>query len=57
MQNKPNFQKAKMVVTSVIATTNNDEQRTTNYQKQTQTKPIANLVLQNGHHEGKMFLY
>ena len=40
MQNKPNFQKAKMVVTLVITMTNNNEQRTMNYSKQTQSNPI-----------------
>jgi hypothetical protein len=42
MQNKPNFPKPKMVVTLVITVTNNNEQRTTNYSKQTQSNPIAN---------------
>jgi hypothetical protein len=41
MQNKANFSKPKMVVTLVITMTNNNEQRTTNYSKQTQTKPIS----------------
>jgi hypothetical protein len=39
MQNKPNFRNAKMVVTAVYTTTNNNEQRTMNYRKQSQTKP------------------
>jgi hypothetical protein len=42
MQNKPNFQKSKMIVTSVTAMTTNNEQRTMNYLKQTQTNPILN---------------
>jgi len=48
-----------MVVTAVYTMTNNNEQRTTNYSKQTQTKPISdypcflelavyNLVLRDG---------
>jgi hypothetical protein len=41
MQNKANLPKPKMVVTLVITVTNNNEQRTTNYSKQTQTNPIA----------------
>jgi len=40
MQNKPNFQNVQMVVTAVYTTTNNNEQRTTNYSKQTQSHPI-----------------
>ena len=39
MQNKPNFRKAKMVVTAVYTMTNNNEQRTMNYSKQTQFIP------------------
>ena len=39
IQNKPNFSKPKMVVTLVITMTNNNEQRTMNCSKQTQTKP------------------
>jgi hypothetical protein len=45
MQNKPNFSKPKMVVTAVYTMTNNNEQRTTNYSKQTQTKPISQLPI------------
>jgi len=37
---KPNFRKAKMVVTLLITMTNNNEQRTTNCSKQTQSNPI-----------------
>jgi hypothetical protein len=40
MQNKANFSKPKMVVTAVYTMTNNNEQRTTNYSKQTQSNPI-----------------
>ena len=39
MQNKPNSQKAKNALTLVIAMTNNNEQRTANYSKQSQNKP------------------
>ena len=41
MQNKPNFQNTKNAITSVITMTNNDEQRTMNYLKQTQSNPIS----------------
>ena len=41
MQNKPNFKNTKNVITPVITMTNNDEQRTTNYSKQTQSNPIS----------------
>jgi hypothetical protein len=34
----------KMVVTLVITRTNNNEQRTTNYSKQTQSNPILSAV-------------
>jgi hypothetical protein len=40
MQNKPNFQKVKNIVTLVKTMTNNNEQPTMNYSKQTQTNPI-----------------
>jgi hypothetical protein len=40
MQNKPNFQKTEMVVNLVKTMTNNNEQRTMNYSKQTQSNPI-----------------
>jgi len=40
IQNKPNFRKAKMVVTAVYTMANNNEQRTVNYSKQTQSNPI-----------------
>ena len=45
MQNKANFSKPKMVVTLVITMTNNNERRTTNYSKQTQTNPILSADL------------
>jgi hypothetical protein len=41
MQNKPNFQNDKNALTLVITMTNNDEQRTMNYPKQTQSNPIS----------------
>jgi hypothetical protein len=44
MQNKPNFQNTENVITSVITMTNNNEQRTTNYAKQTQSNPISDSV-------------
>jgi hypothetical protein len=37
-----------MVVTAVYTMTNNNEQRTTNYSKQTQTKPISQLPIAYG---------
>jgi hypothetical protein len=40
MQNKPNSRKVKNALTLVIAMTNNNEQRTANYSKQTQSNPI-----------------
>jgi hypothetical protein len=39
MQNKPNFPKPKMTVTLVKTMTNNNEQRTMNHPKQTQSNP------------------
>jgi hypothetical protein len=48
IQNKPNFSKPKMVVTLVITMTNNNEQRTTNYSKQTQSNPILPAILSGG---------
>jgi len=41
---KPIFRKVKNVVTLVITMTNNNEQRTTNYSKQTQSNPILSAV-------------
>ena len=41
MQNKPNFQNAKNVITLVITMTNNNELWTMNYLKQTQSNPTA----------------
>jgi hypothetical protein len=41
MQNKPNFRNAENVVSLVKTITNNNEQRTMNQQKQSQTKPIC----------------
>ena len=40
MQNKPNFRNAKNTITLVYTMTNNNEQRTMNYLKQTQSNPI-----------------
>ena len=40
MQNKPNLLDNQMIATLVKTITNNNEQRTTNYSKQTQTNPI-----------------
>jgi len=40
MRNEPNFKKSQMVVTAVYTMTNNNEQRTTNYSKRTQSNPI-----------------
>jgi len=59
LQNKANVKIGKMNISIVTINEYDKEQRTINnerYSKQTQTKPISNLVLQNGHHEGKMFL-
>jgi len=39
MQNKPNSRKAKNALTAVYTMTNNNEQRTANYSKQTQSNP------------------
>jgi hypothetical protein len=44
MQNEPNFQNAEMIVTSVMAMTTNNEPRTMNYLKQTQTNPILSRL-------------
>jgi len=41
MQNKPNFQIAKNVITLVITMTNNNELWTMNYLKQTQSNPTS----------------
>jgi hypothetical protein len=46
MQNKPKFQKAKMVVSLVMTMTNNNEQRTTNCSKQTQSNPIYSELVE-----------
>jgi hypothetical protein len=40
MQNKPNFQNVQMAVNLVKTMTNNNEPRTMNYSKQTQSNPI-----------------
>jgi hypothetical protein len=39
MRNKPNFQNVQMAVTAVMTMTNNNEQPTFNYSKQTQSNP------------------
>jgi len=40
MQNKPNFQNFQMVISLVNTRNYNNEQRTMNYSKQTQSNPI-----------------
>jgi hypothetical protein len=47
MQNKANFSKPKMVVTLVITMTNNNEQRTANYSKQTQSNPTCGELVES----------
>ena len=42
MQNKPNFQNVQMAVSLIKTMTNNNEQRTMNYSKQSQSNPISN---------------
>jgi hypothetical protein len=46
MQNKPNFQKPKMAVTLVKTMTYNNEQRTMNYSKQTQSNPTCSELVE-----------
>jgi len=41
MQNKPNFRNVQMAVNLVKTMTNNNELRTMNYSKQTQSNPIS----------------
>ena len=43
MQNKPNFRKVQIAVNLVKTMTNNNEPRTMNYSKQTQSNPIYSL--------------
>jgi len=41
MQNKPNFRYTEMPVSLINTMTNNNEQRTMNYSKRTQSNPIS----------------
>ena len=46
MQNKPNFRYARMAVSLIKTMTNNNEQRTMNYSKQTQSNPICSELVE-----------
>jgi len=46
MQNKPNFQNVQMVVTAVYTMNYNNEQRTMNYAKQTQSNPTCSELVE-----------
>jgi hypothetical protein len=48
MQNKPNFRNAKNTITLAYTMTNNDEQRTMNYLKQTQSNPTSVMAVMVG---------
>ena len=56
-QNKPNFQKAKMLVTLALTMTNNNEQRTMNWSKQTQSNPTCSeLACPERNRRGRIYL-
>jgi len=46
MQNKPNFRNVQMAVSLVKTMTNNNEQRTMNYSKQTQSNPTCSELVE-----------